>query len=185
MTSLRPSGTGWPALAALALAVFFACVAGEPGESTWSGVIRNTCGPADGPALMIRIEDHPVTVCGDTTRPDTAVGRYRLYIPDLLIDSLRPGLVFKDTLSDINSSRWSDEYLTFTVESATPTTVVGWLKVEAYLNEKLQVQEQGRVALKVCPRQFPMCGWRPWRKQEPAGSGLARRSNPPHAPIGS
>jgi hypothetical protein len=158
MTPLRPSGTGWPALAALALAIFFACVAEEPGESAWSGVIRDTCGPADGPALMIRIEDHPVTTCGDTTRPDTAVGRYRLYITDMLVDSLRPGLVLKDTLSHISQTGWSDEYLTFTVESATPTTVSGRLKVETYRSGKPHVQAQGRVTLKVCPRQFPMCG---------------------------
>jgi hypothetical protein len=108
---------------------------------------------------MIRIEDRPVTTCGDPARPDTAAGRYRLDIPGLPVDSLRPGLVLQDTLDHPDMYGYSDEILTFTVESATPTTVTGRLKVETYVGEpKPRVRAQGRVTLKVCPRQFPMCG---------------------------
>lgn len=182
MTSQHTSSAGWPALAALALAVLFACVAEEGGESAWFGVIRDTCGPADGPALMIRIEDHPVASCGDTTRPDTATGLYRLYIPDLLVDSLRPGMVLKDTFSHPDGYGYSVVPLTFTVESVTPTTVTGRLKTETFRNGNPQVNVQGRVTLSVCPRQFPICLREPVRKRKPAGSALARRSAPPHLP---
>lgn len=158
MTSLHPSGTGWPALAALALAVFFACVADEPGDSAWYGVIRDTCGPADGPALMIRIEDRPVTTCGDSIPSDTASDRYRLYIPDLLVDSLRPGHVLQDTLEHPDMDGYGAEILTFTVESATPTTVTGRLKAATYRSGKPRIKAQGKVTLKVCPRFPELCG---------------------------
>ncbi len=148
----------WPALA---LAGLMACLSGgtgAPRESGWYGVIRTTCGPADGPALLIRIEERPVADCGAPARPDTARGLYLMYVDRLHVDSLKPGMVIKDTLGEIEGSG-DGSVLTLTVEESDAASVKGKLKVEAFGDRSpAPAATQGTIELKVCPRRFPVCG---------------------------
>jgi hypothetical protein len=154
----RQSSTGWVAAAALGLGVLMACLAGER-DPEWTGIIRDTCGPADGPAISIRVEEGASAVCPDSLAPDTATALHRLSFDGFPVDSLKPGATYRDSGVLCLERCRTTTYWSLTVESIDKEAVWGdlWIATTGQQGEARR-ERRGQVKLRRCSRVHPFCG---------------------------
>lgn len=154
----RQSSSGWVAAAALGLGVLMACLAGES-EPGWSGIIRDTCGPADGAAIAIRVEEGTSAGCPDSLAPDTVMALHRLSFDGFPVDSLKPGVTYRDSGVLCPDRCHTTTYWSLSVESIDKETVRGdlWIATSGLPGESRR-ERRGPVILRRCSRVHPMCG---------------------------
>lgn len=151
------SSSGWVGATALALGLLMACLDGE-GDPEWSGIIREDCGPTDGPAIAIRVEDGSSVGCPPSLEADTVAALHRIPFVGFPVDSLKPGVTYRDSGILCPDRCHTTTAWSLTVESIDEEEVRGdlWIAVET-LGENRR-ERRGPVILRRCSRIHPSCG---------------------------
>lgn len=151
------SSSGWVGAAALGMGLMMACLAGNS-DSEWSGIIRDDCGPADGPAIAIRIEEGTSAGCPDSLAPDTVAALHRLSFDGFPVDSLKPGATYRDSAILCPDRCHTTTHWSLSVESIDKETVRGDLWIATGPPGERSSERRGKVILRRCSRVHPMCG---------------------------
>lgn len=153
---LRSLGVFPLAVAAITFAA--SCTQSEPGggtpkAETWYGLARNTCGMADGPAIVFVLDSAAYSGCGDGHE-----GEQRSWYEGKLVDALVPGQIIKDTLSTCAANHCENgTVITLEILDTDSASVhVGFL-IESQENSARKTLHSGKATLAKC-RERPMCG---------------------------
>lgn len=146
------------ALALLAGALVTACM--DNGETedarTWKGLIQNTCGSADGPAIAIRIGRSADTTCNADFASDTS---YSMYLDDYHVDSLRLGQVLTDSVFVCGIDDCiKTSVLKLKIEGVTTGSLSGSLEIKNGGDGVPVKIRTVPIILKKCPKTGGMCG---------------------------
>lgn len=151
------SSTGWVAATALGLGLLIACLDGER-DPEWSGIIRDDCGPADGPAIAIRVEEGISAGCPDSLAGDTVAALHRISFDGFPVDSLKPGVTYRDSGVLCPDRCHTTTHWSLTVESIDKEKVRGELRIATETPGENRRDRRGPVTLRRCHRIHPMCG---------------------------
>jgi hypothetical protein len=152
----RRSSAGWVAVAALGLGLLMACL-DSGSDPEWAGIIRDACGPAGGPAIVLRVEEGPSAGCPDPLMPDTVPALHRLLFEDLSLDSLKPGVAYRDSGVLCWEECFTPSHWTLTVESVSRGAIRGGLEVTEVGPDNIPHKSRGTVELQRCPRGIQLC----------------------------
>lgn len=154
------SSSGWVGAAALGLGLLMACLEGGA-DPEWSGIIRDDCGPTDGAAIAIRVEEGASAGCPGTLEPDTVPALYRLSFDGFPVDSLKPGGEYLDSGYLCPQPCPTMTHWSLAVDAIDKDEVRGHLRITtttAGLPGKSRRERSGKVILRRCSRVHPFCG---------------------------
>ncbi|MBW8889170.1 MAG: hypothetical protein JF616_15555 [Fibrobacteres bacterium] len=131
-----------------------ACVESGKEPEQWMGVARNTCGPADGPALEVVIRETGTGGCADT-----GTIQARLFLDRQQVDSLGSGKSFLDSEMVCQSGACQSAALyRLQIESADGKSAQGILEVREKAATGSETVKRVHVDLTKCPSTIQMCG---------------------------
>lgn len=139
----------------LVLALAAACTTGSEPEVAGSvrGMLRDECGPADGPAIFVSLDRSKTLTCADPSP-----GEFKLSVDGRFVDSLRAGQVLEDTTTFCNAAGCTPAtYYRIEVESVSADRIQGTMEVSETVDGAL-VKKRYRAELEKCPRPAYLCG---------------------------
>lgn len=146
-------GLGSAALLALALAT--ACISDPDPETegTLQGVLRDDCGPTDGPSLYISMDKSKALTCADFSP-----GEFKVMVDWARLDSLKKGTVLRDSMAICKATGCEPTlFYKIDVEGVDSAKVQGTVEVTE-IKGGLKTGRRFKAELKKCPRPTYMCG---------------------------
>jgi hypothetical protein len=144
----------------LMAACFGACVESGKEPEPLQGLVRNSCGPTDGPAVEVAIRKTGGGGCADTGEVEA-----RLLLEWQSVDSLASGKSFQDTgyICEIVGTGGtvacrSTAIYRLQVESANDNSVHGTLETREQETNGSETIKRVDVDLTKCPKQIQWCG---------------------------
>lgn len=124
-----------------------------------TGSVRNTCGPADGPAVGVRVDrKQPKGCINNLDLQDSTNNKYVLFFPDIRVDSLEVGKTYSDTLKNCEPFICVDRQIyDLKVEKIQGNEVHGSLQVKTSQDGLPGITTKTPIILSICP-QFQTCG---------------------------
>ena len=131
-----------------------ACVESGKEPERLQGLVRNTCGPTDGPAVEVVIRKAGMGGCADTGAIEA-----RLSLDWLQVDSLAPGKTFLDSLGDCGTfSCQMRSFYRLQIESADTKSVQATLETREKETNGGETVKRVEVDLTKCPKVIGFCG---------------------------
>lgn len=147
----RAATTGGAALIAAWLG---ACVNSGKEPEHLSGLVRNTCGSTDGPAVEVLFPKSGAGGCSDTGAVEA-----RLFLDWVQVDSLVPGKSFLDSEAVcLDNSCRTSAVNRLQIESADGKSVQGTLETREKETNGGETIKRFEVDLTKCPRIIGWCG---------------------------
>ncbi|GEM_PF-5899880 len=142
-----------PAAALLVIVLAAACVHSDPDMETWHGLARNSCGPADGPAVSIVLDTAEFLGCNANH-----AGEFQMLLADHEVDGLKPGRVLIDTQTICPLDKCGNRtVLRIEILSADSSSLQTEFRIEADNGDGVKKVRTGKAVLAKC-RERPMCG---------------------------
>lgn len=143
---------GLAGIGLLALALVAACTNESGTEGSVRGILRDDCGPSDGPAIYVSLDRSQTLTCADP-----ALGEFKLSVDGRFVDSLKAGQVLEDTVSICIAPGCTPlTYYRIEVDGVSADRIQGTLDVSEPGNGAL-VKRRYQAELKKCPRAY-QCG---------------------------